>query len=89
MLFATTDAARYSRFLQTPFDFRKNLLDHLFTVAARGFHHFFDYAITVGIQRLKTQLFEFGFNVVDTIALYNPVAIDLRFVLAMFKINSD
>ncbi|MGS2958516.1 TIM barrel protein, partial [Escherichia coli] len=24
------------------------------------FHHFFDYAITVGIQRLKTQLFEFG-----------------------------
>ena len=66
MLLATTDAARYSRFLQTPFDFRKNLLDHLFTVAARGFHHFFDYAITVGIQRLKTQLFEFGFNVVDT-----------------------
>ena len=52
--------------LQTPFDFRKNLLDHLFTVAARGFHHFFDYAITVGIQRLKTQLLEFGFNVVDT-----------------------
>ena len=25
----------------------------------------------------------------DTIALYNPVAIDLRFALAMFKINSD
>lgn len=28
-------------------------------------------------------------DVEDTIALYNPVAIDLRFVLAMFKINSD
>ena len=66
MLLATTDAARYARFLQTPFDFREDFLDHLFTVAARGFHHFFDYAITVGIQRLKTQLFEFGFNVVDT-----------------------
>ena len=65
MLLATTDAAGY-RFLQTPFDFREDFLDHLFTVAARGFHHFFDYAITVGIQRLKTQLFELGFDVVDT-----------------------
>ncbi len=66
MLFATTDAARYSRFLPTPFDFREDIVDHLLTVAARGFHHFFNYAVTIGIQRLKTQLCEFGFNVVDT-----------------------
>lgn len=32
---------------------------------------------------------EIDSDVEDTIALYNPVAIDLRFVLAMFKINSD
>ena len=31
-----------------------------------GIEPVFDYAITVGIQRLKTQLLEFGFNVVDT-----------------------
>ena len=28
-------------------------------------------------------------DVEDVIALYNPVAIDLRFVLAMFKINTN
>ena len=63
---ATADAARNSRFLQAPFDFREDLLNHLLTVAACGFHHLFNHAIAVRVQRFKTQLFQLGFNVVNT-----------------------
>ena len=66
MFLATANATRNSRFLQTPFNFRKDLLNHLFTVTARGFHHLFNDAITVWIQRFKAQLFELGLDVVDT-----------------------
>jgi hypothetical protein len=66
MLFATADATGDSRFLQTPFDFREDLLNHLFTVAARRFDHLFNDAIAVRIQRFKAQLFELGFDVMDT-----------------------
>ena len=66
VFFATADATRNSRFLQTPFNFRKNLLNHLFTVTARSFYHFFNDAITVRIQRFKAQLFKLGFDVMNT-----------------------
>ncbi len=66
MFFATADAARNSRFLQTPFNFREDLLNHLFTVSACGFHHLFNHAIAVRVQRLKTQLFQLGFDVMNT-----------------------
>ena len=66
MLFATADAAGDPRFLQTPFDFREDLLDHLFTVAARRFDHLFNDAVAVRVQRLKAQLFELSFDVMDT-----------------------
>ncbi len=66
MLFATAHAARNARFLQTPFDFREDLLNHLFTVTASGFHNLFNHAIAVRVQRLKTQLFQLGFNVMNT-----------------------
>jgi hypothetical protein len=41
-------------------------LNHLFTVAARALTTFFDDAIAVRIQRFKAQLFELGFDVMDT-----------------------
>ncbi len=41
-------------------------MDHLLTVAARRFYHFFDDAVTIGIQRFKTQLFQLGFDVMNT-----------------------
>ena len=49
MLFATADAARNTGFLQAPFDFREDLLNHLFTVTASGFHHLFNHAIAVRV----------------------------------------
>ena len=49
MLFATADAARNTGFLQAPFDFREDLLNHLFTVTASGFHHLFNHAIAVWV----------------------------------------
>ncbi|SAG74922.1 Uncharacterised protein [Enterobacter cloacae] len=49
MLFATADAARNTGFLQAPFDFREDLLNHLFTVASCGFHHLFNHAIAVRV----------------------------------------
>ncbi|MND60197.1 hypothetical protein D3C80_514190 [compost metagenome] len=66
MFFSPADAAGDAGFGQSPLDFGENLLDHLFTITACGFHHFFDYAITVRIQRLETQLFKLGFQVVNT-----------------------
>ncbi len=66
MFFSTADAARNSRFLQTPFNFREDLLNHLFTVTTCGFHHLFNHAIAVRVQRFKAQLFQLGLDVVDT-----------------------
>ena len=66
MLFATANATGYSRFLQTPFDFGEDFLNHLFTVAARRFNYLFNNAVAVRIQRLKAQLFELGFDVMNT-----------------------
>ena len=66
MLFATANATGNSRFLQTPFDFGEDLLNHLLTVAARRFNHLFNDAVAVRIQRLKAQFFELGFDVMDT-----------------------
>ena len=50
-----------------------------------------DLAQQVIVREKRVNAFELKIDsdVEDTIALYNPVAIDLRFVLAMFKINSD
>ena len=50
-----------------------------------------DQAQQVIVREKRVNAFELKIDsdVEDTIALYNPVAIDLRFVLAMFKINSD
>ncbi len=50
-----------------------------------------DQAQQVIIREKRVNAFELKIDsdVEDTIALYNPVAIDLRFVLAMFKINND
>ena len=59
-------ATRNTCLLQTPFDFREDFLDHLFAVAASGFNHFFNHAIAVWVQRFKTQLFQLGFNVMNT-----------------------
>ena len=66
MLFATAYATGNSRFLQAPFDFGEDFLNHLFTVAARRFDHLFNNAVAVRIQRLKAQLFELGFDVMNT-----------------------
>ena len=66
MLFATANAAGNSRFLQTAFNFGEDLLNHLFTVAARRFNHLFYHAVAVRIQRFKAQLFKLGFDVMDT-----------------------
>ena len=66
VLFTTTHTAWNSRFLQSSFDFREDFLDHLFSVAASGFNHLFNHAIAVRVQRLKTQLFKLGFNVMNT-----------------------
>lgn len=50
-----------------------------------------DLAQQVIVREKRVNAFELKIDsdVEDTIALYNPVAIDLRFVLAVFKINSD
>lgn len=40
-------------------------------------------------RRVDTMELKIDSKVEDIIALYTPVAIDLRFVLAMFKINND
>lgn len=50
-----------------------------------------DQAQQVIVREKRVNAFELKIDsdVEDTIALYNPVAIDVRFVLAMFKINSD
>lgn len=50
-----------------------------------------DQARQVIVREKRVNAFELKIDsdVEDTIALYNPVAIDLRFVLAIFKINSD
>lgn len=50
-----------------------------------------DLAQQVIVREKRVNAFELKIDsdVEDTIALYNPVAIDLRFVLAMFKINND
>ncbi len=66
MFFATADPARDPRFLQAPVNFREDLLNHLFTVTASGFYHLFNHAIAVRVQRFKTQLFQLGFNVMNT-----------------------
>ena len=66
MFFATAYATRNACFLQTPVNLGENFLDHLLTVAARGFHHFFNHAITVRVERFKTQFFQFGFQMVNT-----------------------
>ena len=66
MLFATADAAGDPRFLQTPFDFGEDLLNHLLTVAARRFDHLFNDAVAIRVQCFKAQLFELGFDVMDT-----------------------
>ncbi len=66
MLLATAHTAGDTRLLQTPFDLREDFLNHLFTVAARGLHHLFNHAVAVRVQRFKAQLFQLGFDVVDT-----------------------
>ncbi len=66
MLLATADAAGDPRFLQTPFDFGEDLLNHLLTVAARRFDHLFNDAVAIRVQCFKAQLFELGFDVMDT-----------------------
>ncbi len=66
MLFATADAAGNTGFLQAPFDFREDLLNHLLTVTTCGFHHLFDHPEAVRVQGFKTQLFQLGFNVMNT-----------------------
>ncbi|SVM38134.1 Uncharacterised protein [Klebsiella pneumoniae] len=66
MLFTAAYATGNSRFLQAPFDFGEDLLNHLFTVTARRFDHLFNDAVAVRIQRLKAQLFELGFDVMNT-----------------------
>lgn len=50
-----------------------------------------DQAQQVIVREKRVNAFELKIDssVEDAIALYNPVAVDLRFVLAMFKINSD
>lgn len=50
-----------------------------------------DLAQQVIVREKRVNAFELKIDsdVEDAIALYNPVAIDLRFVLAIFKINSD
>ena len=45
---------------------REDLLNHLLTVAARRFDHLFNDAVAVKLQRFKAQLFELGFDVMDT-----------------------
>lgn len=50
-----------------------------------------DLARQVIVREKRVNAFELKIDsdVEDTIALYNPVAVDLRFVLAMLKINGD
>ncbi|MNH05942.1 hypothetical protein D3C79_652940 [compost metagenome] len=69
VFFSPADAARNAGFVQSAFDLGENLLDHLLTVTASGFHHFFDYTVAVRVQRLKTQLFQLGLQVVNTQAM--------------------
>ena len=66
MLFTTAYSTGNSRFLQAPFDFGEDFLNHLFTVAACRFNYLFNNAVAVRIQRLKAQLFELGFDVMNT-----------------------
>ncbi|MNP52596.1 hypothetical protein D3C76_1469980 [compost metagenome] len=69
MLFPPADAARDTGFGQTPFDLGEDFLDHLLTITARGFHHFFDDAVAVRVKRFKTQLFQLGFQMMNTQAV--------------------
>ncbi len=65
MFFATANATRNSRLLQTSFDFREDFWIISLRLPRR-FYHFFDDAVTIGIQRFKTQLFQLGFDVMNT-----------------------
>ena len=69
MFFTAADAAGNARFLQTPVDFRQDLLNHLFAVAARRFDDLFNHAIAIRVERLEAQLFQLDLQVMDTQAM--------------------
>ena len=68
------------KFIESELILLKKEIDEMWTLAQQ---------VMVRERRVNAFELKIDSDVEDIIALYNPVAIDLRFVLAMLKINTN